>query len=66
MKSAIQFLLKKKMSGYVEITSKILKTWASLSHQLSYFYNHLMYTGIFTGYLKIYSNKSALQGRRQN
>jgi hypothetical protein len=44
----------KKSSGYDEITSKTLKTCASLiSHPLSYIYNHLIYTGIFSDCLKI-------------
>jgi hypothetical protein len=63
MKSIMQSL---KKSGYDEVTSEILKTCASLSHPLSYFYDHLLYTGIFPGHLKICSNKSTLQGMRQN
>jgi hypothetical protein len=44
----------KKLWGYDDITSKILKAGASLiSHPLSYIYNHLLYTGLFTDHLKL-------------
>jgi hypothetical protein len=50
----IQSLKPKKSSGYYEITSETLKTCASLiSHPLSYIYNRLIYTGIFSDCLKI-------------
>jgi len=52
MKSAIVSQKKKKKKGYDEKASKNLKTWASLSHPLSYFYNHLLCTGIFPSHLK--------------
>jgi len=55
MKSIIHSLEpKKKSSGYDEVTSKILKTCASvISHPLSHIYNRLLYTGIFPDHLKI-------------
>jgi hypothetical protein len=50
----IHSLKSKKSSGYDEITSETLKTCASLiSHPLSYIYNRLLYTGIFSDCLKI-------------
>jgi len=46
--------MKKKSSGYNEITIETLKTCASfISHPLNYIYNHLLYTGIFHDCLKI-------------
>jgi hypothetical protein len=44
----------KKSSGCDEVTSKILKTVSSVSYPLSYFYNHLLYTGIFPDQLKFW------------
>ena len=53
-KFIIHSLKPKKSSGCDEITSKILKAFASLiSHPLSYIYNHLLYTGIFPDRFKI-------------
>jgi hypothetical protein len=50
----IQSLKPKKSSGYDETRSETLKTCASLiSHPLSYIYNHLIYTGVFSDCLKI-------------
>jgi hypothetical protein len=52
IKSVIQSKTKKKLPGFDEITSRILKTLASFSHPLSYFYNQLLYTCIFPAHLK--------------
>jgi len=54
IKSIIHSLKPKKSSGYVEITSEMLKGCASLiSHPLSYICNHGLYAGIFSGHLNI-------------
>jgi hypothetical protein len=53
-KKSIFSLKSKTSSGYDEITSKILKAYASLiSQPLSHVYNHSLYTGIFPDHLKI-------------
>jgi hypothetical protein len=49
----IHSLKPKKSSNYDEITSKILKTFASFSHPLSYINNHSLHTGIFPDSLQI-------------
>jgi hypothetical protein len=50
----IHSLKPKKSKGYDEITSETLKTCASLiSYPLSYIYNHLLCTGVFSDCLKI-------------
>jgi hypothetical protein len=54
IKSIILSLKSKNSSGYDEITSRILKTHASLiSQPLSHIYNHSLYTGVFPDYLKV-------------
>jgi hypothetical protein len=54
IKSIIHSLKPKKSTGYNEITSKVLKACASfVSHSLNYICNHSIYTGTFSGRLKI-------------
>jgi hypothetical protein len=63
----IMHSLKPKQNCQVMVTSTILQTSASLiSHQLSYIYNQLLYTGIFPGCLKITEVKTTLHKRGQN
>ena len=62
IKSILHSLKPNKLSGYDEITSKIIKTHSSLIwHPLSYIYNHSLCTGIFPDYLKSYRSKITLQ-----
>ena len=54
IKSIISSLKPKNSSGYDEITSKIIKSSASIvSFPLSYIYNFSLHTGIFPDRLKI-------------
>jgi hypothetical protein len=52
--SIILSLKTKNSADYDEIKSKILKTCATvISHPLSFIFNHLIYTNIFSDHLKI-------------
>jgi hypothetical protein len=54
IKSIILSFKSENLSGYDEITSKVLKACASLIIQpLNHIYNHTLYTGIFPDHLKI-------------
>jgi hypothetical protein len=54
MKSILSSFKPKNSSGYAEITSKIIKSCASIiSFPLSYIYNYSLHTGIFPDCLKI-------------
>ena len=54
IKGVISSLKPKNFSGYYEITSKIIKSCATLiSIPLSYIYNYSIHTGIFPDHLKM-------------
>ena len=54
IKAIIRFLKPENSSGYDKITSKIIKSCASLiSIPLSYIYNYSLHTGIFPDRLKM-------------